>query len=213
MLARYHYRLLTVDSKYIDSHVKPFRCKNETCNDVEFSSTACLLRHEREAHGLHGHGNRPYLCEIKDCERSAEGNGFPRHYNLLDHMRRVHGRAKDSRSSSVVPHAANGSDMDGKKVNKARKRKTPARASGSRSEDRRKQTIEPSTSRRQLMKAEPGQSGQRRDQRHLASEWDTRRNLLQQKLQHMQGPQDRLTLEQIERDYAQFQHLTQRMGH
>ncbi|KAF2005740.1 hypothetical protein P154DRAFT_318026 [Amniculicola lignicola CBS 123094] len=76
--------------KYVDSHLKPFRCKSENCTGVQFSSTACLLRHEREAHGLHGHGSRPHLCHFPDCERAMPGNGFPRRYNLFDHMKRVH---------------------------------------------------------------------------------------------------------------------------
>ncbi|KAF2214721.1 hypothetical protein CERZMDRAFT_23665, partial [Cercospora zeae-maydis SCOH1-5] len=76
--------------KFIDSHLKPFRCKVESCSKQEFSSTACLLRHEREAHGMHGHGERPHLCFYPGCERGIPGNGFPRRYNLFDHMKRVH---------------------------------------------------------------------------------------------------------------------------
>ncbi|KAF2014924.1 hypothetical protein BU24DRAFT_463663 [Aaosphaeria arxii CBS 175.79] len=76
--------------KYVDSHLKPFRCNKKVCVGVQFSSTACLLRHEREAHGMHGHGSRPHLCHFADCERSVMGNGFPRRYNLFDHMKRVH---------------------------------------------------------------------------------------------------------------------------
>ena len=76
--------------KFVDSHLKPFRCNKETCVGVQFSSTACLLRHEREAHGMHGHGARPHLCHFTDCERAVPGHGFPRRYNLFDHMKRVH---------------------------------------------------------------------------------------------------------------------------
>ncbi|KAL6708624.1 hypothetical protein ACN47E_002605 [Coniothyrium glycines] len=76
--------------KYVDSHLKPFRCNKKTCIGVQFSSTACLLRHEREAHGMHGHGARPHLCHFRDCERAVPGHGFPRRYNLFDHMKRVH---------------------------------------------------------------------------------------------------------------------------
>ncbi|UPX17473.1 uncharacterized protein EKO05_0007825 [Ascochyta rabiei] len=76
--------------KYVDSHLKPFRCNKKTCVGVQFSSTACLLRHEREAHGMHGHGARPHLCHFQDCERAVPGHGFPRRYNLFDHMKRVH---------------------------------------------------------------------------------------------------------------------------
>lgn len=78
------------NSKFIDSHLKPFRCKVESCSKQEFSSTACLLRHEREAHGMHGHGERPHLCFYPGCERGIPGHGFPRRYNLFDHMKRVH---------------------------------------------------------------------------------------------------------------------------
>ncbi|KAF2858412.1 hypothetical protein K470DRAFT_207402, partial [Piedraia hortae CBS 480.64] len=74
--------------KYIDSHIKPFRCRAETCANAVFSSTACLLRHEREAHAMHGYGANPHLCFYPGCERQIRG--FPRRYNLFDHMKRVH---------------------------------------------------------------------------------------------------------------------------
>lgn len=74
--------------KFVDSHLRPYRCKVESCADARFSSTACLLRHEREAHRMHGH--QAYNCTYKGCERSLDGKGFPRAWNLKDHMRRVH---------------------------------------------------------------------------------------------------------------------------
>ncbi|KAK4239852.1 hypothetical protein C8A03DRAFT_42554 [Achaetomium macrosporum] len=76
--------------KFVDSHLKPYRCKVEGCQNARFSSTACLLRHEREAHAMHGHGEKPYRCTYEGCERSIPGHGFPRQWNLRDHMRRVH---------------------------------------------------------------------------------------------------------------------------
>lgn len=39
---------------------------------------------------MHGHGDRPHLCYYPGCERGIPGNGFPRRYNLFDHMKRVH---------------------------------------------------------------------------------------------------------------------------
>jgi hypothetical protein len=39
---------------------------------------------------MHGHGEKPFLCTFSGCERGIRGNGFPRHWNLRDHMRRVH---------------------------------------------------------------------------------------------------------------------------
>jgi hypothetical protein len=97
-------------SKFVDSHLKPYRCKVAACKDLHFSSTACLLRHEREAHAMHGHGDKPFLCTYDGCERGASGNGFPRHWNLRDHMKRVHnhnepGQAKSTASGSPPPSA------------------------------------------------------------------------------------------------------------
>ncbi|KAJ5116158.1 hypothetical protein N7456_000506 [Penicillium angulare] len=88
--------------KYLDSHLKPYRCKVPACvgNQLRFSSNACLFRHEREAHGLHGHGDNPHLCLWEGCERSVPGYGFPRRWNLYDHMRRVHDYVSSERHSS-----------------------------------------------------------------------------------------------------------------
>ena len=87
-------------SKHLDSHLKPYRCRNPDCALLKFSSTACLLRHEREAHGLHGHGDKPYPCLFQDCDRSQPGQGFPRQWNLRDHMKRVHGFVVPENSSA-----------------------------------------------------------------------------------------------------------------
>lgn len=80
------------NSKYLDSHLRPYRCKftDAECEEARFSSNACLFRHEREAHGLHNHGVNPFVCKFEDCDRARPGNGFPRRWNLRDHMKRVH---------------------------------------------------------------------------------------------------------------------------
>ncbi|RKF57924.1 putative c2h2 transcription factor [Erysiphe neolycopersici] len=76
--------------KCVDSHLKPYQCKVASCKGLSFSSTACLLRHEREAHAMHGHGDKPFLCPFEGCDRGIPGKGFPRRWNLCDHIRRVH---------------------------------------------------------------------------------------------------------------------------
>ncbi|KAM0493931.1 hypothetical protein ACHAP8_008955 [Fusarium lateritium] len=43
-------KLLYEYHKFIDYHLKPYRCKADSCEDVRFTSTASLLRHERKAH-------------------------------------------------------------------------------------------------------------------------------------------------------------------
>jgi hypothetical protein len=50
---------------------------------------------------MHGHGDKPFLCTHDGCERGIPGNGFPRHWNLRDHEKRVHSvQANTSRSRS-----------------------------------------------------------------------------------------------------------------
>ena len=82
-------------SKNLDSHLKPYVCTRgnpeDDCRTMRFSSNACLFRHEREMHGAHNHGINPYLCHFENCERGTPEGGFPRHWNLCDHMKRVHG--------------------------------------------------------------------------------------------------------------------------
>lgn len=111
-------------SKYLDSHLKPYRCKVPACMDAQlhFSSNACLFRHEREAHGFHGHGDNPHLCLFEGCERSVPGYGFPRRWNLYDHMKRVHDYDGSERPSSPETSSTSGQSSK-KKDNPGRKRK------------------------------------------------------------------------------------------
>lgn len=58
---------------------------------------------------MHGHGEKPHLCSFQDCDRSVPGNGFPRRWNLFDHMKRVHdytGPGSSNSSSSPTPSTA-----------------------------------------------------------------------------------------------------------
>lgn len=62
---------------------------------------------------MHGHGDKPFLCKYEGCERGVPGNGFPRHWNLRDHMKRVHNdsglpKTNISGTSSAVSVPAKG---------------------------------------------------------------------------------------------------------
>lgn len=74
---------------------------------------------------MHGHGDRPHLCFYTGCERGLPGNGFPRRYNLFDHMKRVHDHREDNSSGLASPeNAAAETSIQRKSAN--RKRKAPS---------------------------------------------------------------------------------------
>lgn len=187
----------TFYSKYIDSHIKPFRCKHKNCNTNDnqfgFSSTACLLRHEREAHGLHGHGTKPFLCHFNDCERAVHDNGFPRNYNLLDHMKRVHGYRPD-KSARASPAPKQGAKM----ASKVRKRKADA-------PQMLRQRSGTANSTRKSISVKKEQSPEEHKQQ-LEHQLQTRVGRLHQEIQHMNDPQQVVShLQQASQEIAGLQ--------
>ncbi|KAF2462219.1 hypothetical protein BDY21DRAFT_277692 [Lineolata rhizophorae] len=177
--------------KYVDSHLKPFRCKINSCIDLRFSSTACLLRHEREAHGMHGHGSKPHLCSYPDCERSIPGHGFPRRYNLYDHMKRVHDFVDES--SLPVSSSSTSAAQTNPALVQSRKRKNVAPAE----ELHGKRTKSGATAKEQLSAAPtnmppPSQSRREEEQRRQERivQWTNSRDVVIAHLQSLNRPED-----------------------
>ncbi|KAG5986556.1 hypothetical protein E4U54_005362 [Claviceps lovelessii] len=163
--------------KFVDSHLKPYRCKAESCEGARFSSTACLLRHEREAHGLHGHGDKPFLCVYEGCERAVPGNGFPRQWNLRDHMKRVH---NDHGSAGGSPPSGGSSQSV-----KGRKRKTEVAEASS---GTRKATL------KSMPVAEPAKPVPAKP---LLEQWLDQRRVVEEIVRGLNKPDDARSLQQI----------------
>ena len=70
---------------------------------------------------MHGHGDRPHLCLYPGCDRGIPGNGFPRRYNLFDHMKRVHDHKEDIVSATVSPVLTAGTQTSKKSIGRKRK--------------------------------------------------------------------------------------------
>lgn len=66
------------------------------------------------------HGHKPFYCKYLDCERSLEGNGFPRRWNRQDHQKRVHhdSREDDTGSDKSTPEPQAEVRTKGKKSKK-----------------------------------------------------------------------------------------------
>ncbi|KAL8657173.1 MAG: hypothetical protein Q9226_002181 [Calogaya cf. arnoldii] len=189
--------------KHLDSHLKPYRCKLSACSTLAFSSTACLLRHEREAHGMHGHGDKPHLCTYQDCERSIAGNGFPRRWNLFDHMRRVHNhqaQASSPGSTSPTPSSAS-SVCPGPSTLTIRKRRT---SSSSKAEAMKRTKSNNST---KLMTSVNMQGNQLQSMQMV---WHQRKAALNARMAAL-DPTDTAALERINADCAMLQTMAMNM--
>ncbi|KXT11527.1 hypothetical protein AC579_6585 [Pseudocercospora musae] len=206
-------------NKFIDSHLKPFRCKVEACSKQEFSSTACLLRHEREAHGMHGHGERPHLCYYGGCERGIPGNGFPRRYNLFDHMKRVHDHKDEPNQDRGSP--------EGRKSS-GRKRKATGSISEEPAAQRPKiQQIPTPVSEPSPVMAVPrttyvatdgpytedNRTIDNRSQRAAYSQWANQRQLLEFSVNSVNGPQDETNLQRLSQNVEELRRLSQQARH
>ncbi|KAF2174663.1 hypothetical protein K469DRAFT_686024 [Zopfia rhizophila CBS 207.26] len=77
-------KLKSTYHQYLNSHMKPFRCEEQTCNGVQFSYKGDYQRHKDEIHG------EEKLCPYSNCNRSIQGQGFKRRDNLKRHIKLVH---------------------------------------------------------------------------------------------------------------------------
>ncbi|KAF2177543.1 hypothetical protein K469DRAFT_755075 [Zopfia rhizophila CBS 207.26] len=77
-------RLKHIYRQYLNSHIKPFQCEEQTCNGIRFSYKADYNRHKNEIHG------EERLCPYDNCKRSNQGQGFKRGDNMKRHVKLVH---------------------------------------------------------------------------------------------------------------------------
>ncbi|KAL5888557.1 hypothetical protein ACKVWC_003819 [Pyricularia oryzae] len=186
--------------KFVDSHLRPYRCKQEACENLQFSSTACLLRHEREAHGMHGHGAKPYLCTYEGCDRAQPGNGFPRHWNLKDHMKRVHNDVAPAQSSYAAgtspPSSSTSSQAQAAKNRKRKKDDVTAISSGVRKSSSKGPTSAPTASKVEKRLAE------------AAERWYAHQHRLSDVLSGFTQPDDPLMLQRLRDAQEQLEAMT-----
>jgi len=84
--------VLTHFRKHEAKHSKPYICQVPNCKHTRFGDKSGLDRHNREVHGSQTH-----CCPITSCKRYVRG--FPRKYNLAEHLKRCH----SSQSPNLAP--------------------------------------------------------------------------------------------------------------
>lgn len=94
--------------KHLDSHLKPYRCNLGECVDTQFSSTGCLLRHEKEVHKLHQHGAKAYTDHNYNEVESSEETVTPPVPKTSSHGNAATQRMHDAHKSPHVWSFQNG---------------------------------------------------------------------------------------------------------
>ncbi|KAF2486727.1 hypothetical protein BDY17DRAFT_292003 [Neohortaea acidophila] len=74
---------------------------------------------------MYGHGERPHQCYYAGCDRSQPGNGFPRRYNLFDHMKRMHDHKEDTANPSPAGTALGKAAIQSKSRGSKRRPNSP----------------------------------------------------------------------------------------
>lgn len=72
---------------------------------------------------MHGVGEWLYLCPAQGCSRGVPGQGFPRHWNLVDHMKRVHNCSPKTHNSD--PFTGCTTECNGATPKVSRRKKVP----------------------------------------------------------------------------------------
>lgn len=137
---------------------------------------------------MHGHGDKPYLCTYEGCDRAVLGNGFPRQWNLKDHMRRVHNDNGNSLNAvSGSPPSGQGSAAQSAK---GRKRKN-------------KDSVDSAPSRKHASRYAQAEAANRAAEQPMVDEWHQHHKALQTYLQEYSVPDA----------FDYLQHITEARDH
>lgn len=150
---------------------------------------------------MHGHGSKPNLCSFPDCERSLPGNGFPRRYNLYDHMKRVH----DYTPSTVTPDEASPTMASAAPPKRPGNRKRRSTAASDEVSEKRQKTIAIKASAD--VPVVPQKDLRAEQINELRSEWNQRHVLTAQHLQNLQSPFDMQYYTQLGEDLGVLQKI------
>lgn len=172
---------------------------------------------------MHGHGDRPHLCFYPGCDRGIPGNGFPRRYNLFDHMKRVHDHKEELTTLGPAEDLAPRKTV-------GRKRKSPSSVSDEPASQRQKtQHVQlphsppplalPSNVYEQpMMPGYPPEANHfnRRNQhrqRTIYSQWANQRDLLEFQMSSVRSPDDEAGLASISQNIEELRRLSHQARH
>ena len=161
---------------------------------------------------MHGHGAKPHLCSYKDCERAIPGNGFPRRYNLFDHMKRVHDYKVPP--SPPLPPADGTHRRTKPKAQNSRKRKSSAPSADELHVPAKRTKLEAVSKSAEAPVHEsvalsPQQSRRWSERNQLEAMWNMHHGGLFTHVQLLDGPKDSLGLQNIKNDLANLDQIAE----
>ncbi len=151
---------------------------------------------------MHGHGAKPHLCTYEDCERSIPGNGFPRRWNLYDHMRRVHDYTGAPSSNGSASPALSSSSSQYQSTNGQPYRKRKTSAASDTQPPRKHKPAAMARSRSDMRRLPTSSATQDKQLQNMEKEWRDHQARLRHRMDCLQDPNDSLSLEQITADMA-----------
>lgn len=174
---------------------------------------------------MHGHGDRPHLCYYPGCERGVPGSGFPRRYNLFDHMKRVHDHKADpiqdvvdakggSRKASSRKRKASGSvaEEPGTRRQKTTPSGLPSPGHSVASIPYSQQPFAVAPELSHGVKSQYGNYDGRR-QSHAYSQWNQQKQLLEYQMSSVTSPDDEASLQRLNQNIEEFRRLSQKARH
>lgn len=144
---------------------------------------------------MHGHGDKPYLCTYESCDRSQPGNGFPRQWNLKDHMRRVHNDNSAGSGPTSPPAGGASAPAATQASTKGRKRKSDSQETAATTKgSARKSTVKAQAEAAAAAAAKPDPS---------IAEWHERRQRLEDIIRTLDNPSSARTVQDLEQVSSQ----------
>ena len=160
---------------------------------------------------MHGHGERPHLCFYPGCERGIPGNGFPRRYNLFDHMKRVHDHKEEPQHDRAADHGAR------KPVSRKRKASpTSDEPAARRMKSLPAQVMNvPQEAYPVQVPVYPDQAYSRDQgvQRNMYSQWNHQKQLVEFQMNTLSSPDDHANLDRLSQNVEELRRLSQQARH
>ena len=155
------------------------------------------------------HGAEPHLCHYTGCDRSISGNGFPRKYNLYDHMRRVHEHTEPMTPDHASPPTMM-NQVTAKPTTRQPRRRRNSKDADKQAEWRSVHGVSKSIDSGRVTVSRIDDARLKR-RKQLQDDWTQRLASLRQNVGTIEGPQDATSLQIINESALKLNQVAQEL--